>query len=206
MSARRGYTLGELMVAAAVSLVVVAALFQLLVAGARIYMRGSARASLQAAGQLALVKMSADVRRSAMALLTINAPPADAGFALACRPDEPTMVPFSPASYFIIYYLDGNRALIRKSWDASDRVAFSPSPFQTNQRLTHEQLALIVATPNGSERPVASGVDGIATMPGRFPTTGPVTAITITLTLSNVISSETYSEIVTSAFTPRNQL
>jgi prepilin-type N-terminal cleavage/methylation domain-containing protein len=206
----RGFTLVEMLVSSVVMLLVMNALYDLFTVGGRMLMVGQTRANLQAAALVGVNGVASDLRESALALVTVTGPGTTPTLSLRMQdPNSGLVSSFAPLPYFVIYYHDTvNRTLMRKIWGnvSGDPVTFSPSPLLLNTRLSAAQLAQIIATPNGTERAVASMVDQFAVTPSPYPVLAPTAQLTISLSLSTQLQSASYVESAMTAVAPRNKI
>lgn len=205
----RGYTLVEVVVAGAVSLLIMTAVMQLFLAGGRIFARSQARADLQAAGVVGLNRLMVELQRASMDSLTIATTSSTQPEALAFRVEDyhraqPLL--FTPSWSFVVYAFDAQRgALVRKTWPTTTDVSLGTDPLVMNRRLTPEELGGICGRVNGTERVVASRVVDMTVSPPTFPSMSPEPVISVTLALRHELSStETLQSTVSDGVAMRN--
>lgn len=206
---RRGFTLIEIVIASAISLLIMTAVAQLFVSGGRIFARGQTRADLQASGLVGLNRLVGELRRTSLDTLTVTATPTSTPKAVAFRIEDlhvgqPAL--FAPSSVFVLYYLDADKhAMIRKTWPSGNDVTINPDPIVNNRRLSAAEIALICTHPNGTEHAAAACVGDLTVSPQSFPGITPVGTVQITLSLQQeVSSSEILKSTVTDAVYVRN--
>lgn len=206
---RRGFTLIEIVIASAISLLIMTAVAQLFVTGGRVFARSQTRADLQASGLVGLNKMVGEIRRTSVDTLTVAATATSTPKAVAFRVEDlhvgqPAL--FAPSSTFVLYYLDtAQHAVIRKIWPSGNDVTLNSDPIVTNRRLSASEIALICTHPNGTERTAAACVGDLTVSPESFPGVVPVSMVQITLSLQQELSSsETLKSTVTDGVYVRN--
>lgn len=194
---RRGYTLVEVLVAAVIAGVIMTAVYQMFVAGARAYTRSEGRVGLQSAGLVTMAHMLADLRPSASALLTVQADATAPPVAFSCR------VPSQ--NYFVVYYQNGT-TLVRKVWPRWQGLAVAPqepvkdtTPIAANVRLTVAQLRTLCASPNGTEQVLADSVQAMTLSTGS-------NSLTTGLELEKTVLSQKVDESVSTTVYFRNRV
>jgi type II secretory pathway component PulJ len=154
---RRGWTVGEVVVASTLAALLGVAMFRLLLSGSRLYARGQARSELMTVGMTTLGMLCRELREASAATVTwADAASGAVGGALSFRApagarDGPLQT-YSASSQYSAYV-----------WDREDRVLRRLSfPAQgADNRLAPAQLLEAVGRPAMSTRVVARGVEAL---------------------------------------------
>jgi prepilin-type N-terminal cleavage/methylation domain-containing protein len=198
------YTLAELLVAMAIGSLLLTAVVVTFASIARLMRWVGARADLGSATLLSLDALSRELRTSAFESITIVSGPTVLAFQVQ-DPAAANPATYVPAHGYVIYYDDGHGNFVRKTWTDTQPPSLTPDPLTTASRLSPAQVAQIVATPDGSEHVVASGVVSVTCSPSVFPTTDVVAGVAVSLQVQKPISSsQIVSQTVTTMIYPRN--
>lgn len=205
---RRGYTLSEMLVAAAIGLAVALMVGWFFNTSLSAYARVSVRRDMQVAATTTLGRMAAELRASSLRTLTIASASGTQPPLLAFRvqrAEGTAATAFTPAAEFVVYFLDSQGRWVRKTWsNGAGGLSFTPDPLISGQRLTVAQAWRVTTTPNGSERPLVQGVTALTLSPSSFPAADMVDTIGLRMTVRKALDGETVSDTFATRVAMRN--
>lgn len=158
---RRGFTLVEVMVAGALSILVMGLVYAFLVPTMRAQLRGSTRAQLQLEATTALETIARDLYRSAPGAWSLRSePPAALGL---MRQDTVLTTGQRAWETFVIVYAQLDDRLVRRQWPPEPPSLGIPPPGGgAPLRLGPAELAQVANTPAARSRWLARDVEKMA--------------------------------------------
>lgn len=174
---RRGLTLLEVLVTAALLTLVVTLGLNFLLPVMRGATRGTLRVEMQQQATMALTLLSNDLRRTSVSGLSLRSSP-EPVVAAACPVSSPDLrtglpPPMQPdgtvvwSDFFLLYsWSSSTGKLTRREWPPGPPLA---TPMELSilraRRLSPERLAEVVSVPNPTERVLATGVVSFEILP-----------------------------------------